>query len=299
MSPAGQGGVPVCAGITASTALCAIFGSPVGHSLSPVIHNAGFAAAGLDFAYLAFDVPDIAAGLVAARTLRMRGLSITIPHKETVLPLLDEVDPLAVSMGAVNTVVNDGGRLVGYNTDIDGVSGALEAWNIDCEGLQLVILGAGGAARAALFGALRRGRPDVIWIVARNAARGEALAAAAKAAAAVPVSVVADAQAVGLAGRAALIINATPVGMHPRIADTPLPAELLGPQQVVFDLVYNPLMTRLLREAAAAGAKVIGGDEMFMRQAFHQFVLWTGQAAPRHVMAEAFRQALAARQKAV
>ena len=165
MNQTGSGLLSVVPGITASTALCAIFGSPVGHSLSPVVHNAGFAAAGLDYAYLAFDVPDIAAGLAAARTLRVRGLSITIPHTETVLSLLDEVDPLAVSMGAVNTVVNDGGRLVGYNTDIDGVSGALEAWQVASDGRHLVILGV-RAARAALFGA-RRGKPEAVWIVAR------------------------------------------------------------------------------------------------------------------------------------
>lgn len=295
MNQTGSGLLSVVPGITASTALCAIFGSPVGHSLSPVVHNAGFAAAGLDYAYLAFDVPDIAAGLAAARTLRVRGLSITIPHKETVLSLLDEVDPLAVSMGAVNTVVNDGGRLVGYNTDIDGVSGALEAWQVASDGRHLVILGAGGAARAALFGALRRGKPEVVWIVARNPGRAEALASTARSVASAPVHVLPDLAGSGLAQRDALIINATPVGMHPKISGTPVPADLLGARHVVFDLVYNPLMTRLLREAAAAGARVIGGDEMFMRQAFRQFVLWTGQAAPRHAMAEAFRQAITAR----
>lgn len=294
MNTASLGGAQTVCGITASTALCGIFGSPVGHSLSPVVHNAGFIAAGLDFVYLAFDIRDIGAGLSAARTLGLRGLSITIPHKETVIPLLDEVDPVAVSMGAVNTVVNDGGRLVGYNTDIDGVFGALEARQASPLGRQLVILGAGGAARAALFGAIRRGQPDAVWIIARSASRGEALAQAGRSLTSAPVHVVPDLQNVRLAERDALIINATPVGMFPKIAETPLAAELLSSRHIVFDLVYNPLMTRLLREAAAAGARVIGGDEMFMRQALHQFVLWTGQAAPRHAMSQAFHRAIGA-----
>lgn len=295
MNQAGSGLAPAFPGITASTALYAIFGSPIGHSLSPAVQNAGFRAAGLDCVYLAFDVPDIAAGLLAAKTLQIQGISITIPHKETVLSLLDEVDSLAASLGAVNTVVNDGGRLIGYNTDIDGVVGALEAREVSSDGRLLVILGAGGVARAALFGALRRGKPEAIWIIARNAGRAEALASLARQIASGPVHIFSDLGAAGLAGRDALIINATPVGMYPKISETPLTASLLCDRQVVFDLVYNPLMTRLAREAAAVGARVIGGDEMFMRQAFRQFVLWTGQAAPRHAMAEAFRQAILTR----
>lgn len=282
--------------IGAATGVCAIFGNPVGHSLSPTVHNAAFAAAGLDLVYLAFAVPDPGPAFAAARALGFRGISVTIPHKESALAFMDELDPLARAMGAINTVVNDGGRLIGYNTDIDGVAGALEAYRVDLSGRIGVIIGSGGGARAAAFGMLHAGRPEQLFIVARNAEKGNALAEVVRAAhAGLGVNVVSGIEAIGLARRKALLINTTPVGMLPRTGDTPVPAALLGRDHVVFDMVYNPLVTRLLREAAAAGATVIGGDEMFMRQAFRQFALWTGQPVPRHAMADAFREAIAAR----
>ena len=268
--------------------VCALIGHPVSHSLSPAMHNAGFEALGLPLVYVAHDVAPGKApeAIRAARSLGYRGLSVTIPHKVAALECMDEVDATARAIGCINTVVNDEGRLVGYNSDGRGALGALRQAGADPRGRRVVVLGSGGAARAIAMTIAVEARPaDLVLLgvvpeeldrLGRDAAahmgadvRARALDAATLAAALL------DAE---------ILIHCTPIGMHPQSAQSLVPPERLGPGLVVFDVVYNPRRTKLLRDADAAGCRVISGVEMFLGQALVQFELWTGRSAPADVM---------------
>jgi len=254
-------------------AIFAVFGNPVVHSLSPVMHNAAFAATGYNGIYAAIRVKDIRPAVAGMRALGLKGASITIPHKESVLACLDDIDPTARRIRAVNTIVNDDGSLKGFNTDCDGVMQAL-AEKISIEGRRVGILGAGGAARAVAFAVIGRGAAATIFNRSRE--KGEALAA----------DLGADFKPLSefAAERCDILVNTTPVGMSPQGQDTPLLGEKLKPGLVVMDIVYNPLKTRLLREAEAAGCETIDGLSMFVHQGARQFELWTGLAAPVDIM---------------
>ena len=254
-------------------AIFAVFGNPVLHSLSPVMHNAAFAATGYNGIYAAIRVKDIRPAVAGMRALGLKGASITIPHKESVLACLDDIDPTARRIKAVNTIVNDDGSLKGFNTDCDGVLQAL-AEKISIKGRHVGILGAGGAARAVAFGVIGQGATATIFNRSRE--KGEALAA----------ELGADFKPLSefAAERCDILVNTTPVGMSPQGQDTPLLGEKLQPGLVVMDIVYNPLKTRLLREAEAAGCETIDGLSMFVHQGARQFELWTGLAAPVDIM---------------
>ena len=254
-------------------AIFAVFGNPVLHSLSPVMHNAAFAATGYNGIYAAIRVKDIRPAVAGMRALGLKGASITIPHKESVLACLDDIDPTARRIRAVNTIVNDDGSLKGFNTDCDGVMQAL-AEKISIEGRRVGILGAGGAARAVAFAVIGRGATATIFNRSRE--KGEALAA----------DLGADFKPLCefAAERCDILVNTTPVGMSPQGQDTPLLGEKMKPGLVVMDIVYNPLKTRLLREAEAAGCETIDGLSMFVHQGARQFELWTGLAAPVDIM---------------
>jgi shikimate dehydrogenase len=254
-------------------AIFAVFGNPVLHSLSPVMHNAAFAATGFNGIYAAIRVKDIRPAVAGMRALGLKGASITIPHKESVLACLDDIDPTARRIRAVNTIVNDDGSLKGFNTDGDGVTQAL-AEKISIKGRRVGILGAGGAARAVAFAVIGRGATATIFNRSRE--KGEALAA----------DLGADFKPLSEfdAERCDILVNTTPVGMSPQGQDTPLLGEKLKPGLVVMDIVYNPLKTRLLREAEAAGCETIDGLSMFVYQGARQFELWTGLAAPVEIM---------------
>lgn len=270
--------------IDAATTLYGVFGDPVAHSLSPAMHNAAFEALGINSVYLAFGSADIGACAAAMRALGIRGASVTIPHKVAIMPLLEEIDETARRIGAVNTVVNRGGRLLGANTDAEGALRALRS-QTEIAGRTAVVVGAGGAARAVAFGLKDAG--GRVTVVNRSVARGEALAQ----------RVGADfrplAEAVGLVCE--ILINTTPIGMA-RFGDAlPVPAALLQPGMVVMDIVYTPLKTPLLAAAAARGCRTIPGTAMFVLQGARQFELWTGRAAPTDIMTDAVNAALAAR----
>lgn len=260
-----------------ATRVYGVIANPVAHSMSPAIHNAAFAERGLDAVYLPFRVDDPADFIPPFRSLPVSGYSVTIPHKEAVIPLLDEVQPLAGSIGAVNTIVERDGRLHGSNTDWSAALRAVESALAEGESLKgrrVLMLGAGGAARAIAFGLVERGCRLVI--ANRTVSRGERLAREL------------GCQSLGL-DRAAdvphdVLVNATSVGMHPNVDATPFPRGGLRPGAIVFDSVYNPIETRLLREARGAGCTVVNGLEMFVNQAVEQFELWTGRPAPREVM---------------
>jgi shikimate dehydrogenase len=259
--------------VSAATEVYGLIGKPVRHSLSPLMQNRAFAAAGHDAVYAAFEVHDLPGAMAGIRALGLGGASITIPYKEAVLPFLEAVEGPAAKIGAVNTVVNQDGRLVGHNTDAPAaVQALLEKTAV--KGKDVLILGAGGAARAVGYGLMEQG--GRIHIANRSAEKGERLARA-MGADFHPLSGIADAPC-------DILINSTPVGMHPETEAMPVPAEFLNKGMTVMDIIYNPVRTRLLSAAEAAGARAIDGVSMFVYQGALQFELWTGRKAPVDLM---------------
>jgi shikimate dehydrogenase len=273
--------------INAKTKLCGLLGNPVDHSLSPLIHNAAFQKLGLNFVYLAFKVEDLDGAVRGIRALgNLRGFSVTIPHKVAIIPFLDEVEQTARHIGSVNTIVVDGDRLTGYNTDASGAVRALEQAGVTLQGARILMLGSGGAARAIAFalGAGKRvGALTILGIVEkeRSALVKDLRDRTDLRAEEGPIT---DDRLQAAIARSDILIHCTPTGMHPKVDETCVPARLLNPRLTVMDIVYNPRETRLLREAAAAGCRTIPGLEMFLNQAVGQFELWTGQTAPSDVM---------------
>lgn len=272
--------------VSGSTKVFALFGDPVMHSLSPLMQNTAFKILELDACYIPLLVHsgDLAEAVKAVRALNFGGVNLTIPHKEKVLSYLDEVDEEAKLIGAVNTVVNRNGYLYGYNTDASGFLASLQSLGFDPKGKRVVVMGAGGAARAvavtlALQGASR------IHICNRSTRRGEILAQdLCRVGAAVDVSEygVSCSEALKYAD---LLINATPVGMYPNHKENPIiMSDQLHPRLLVCDLVYNPPQTMLLKEAAAVGCGVLNGVGMLAHQGALAFQLWTGRKAPVDLM---------------
>ncbi len=281
--------------ITAQTKLCGLIGDPVAHSLSPAMHNAAFAALGLDYVYLAFRVAraELPHALNGFRAFGGRGLNVTIPHKVEVIALLDGLDALAGQIGAVNTIVAEGGRLTGYNTDAPGFLAALSGAGYDPQGKRVVLLGAGGAARAVAFALAGLAGAMTILNRASSLKRAEELAASLRLAGqAAEVQELSEAHLRAALAQADLLVNATSVGMSPQAEETPVPAVLLRPPLTVFDLVYTPLRTRLLREAEAAGCPTIGGLAMLVAQGAASFGLWTGVKPDMSIMRAAALTAL-------
>lgn len=269
------------------TGYVCIIGDPVAHSLSPAMHDAAFAHEGLDLRYIAFRVPS--GGLEAAvrglRGLGFVGANITAPHKEAALGLMDRLAPSAQDAGAVNTVVNEAGTLVGHDTDGAGAVAALEEVG-PLSGRRVAVLGAGGAARAICRALAPRCGP--LLVVNRTAARGEALASfLGGRAEAIPL---ADPSAPARVRACDVLVNATSAGMG--TDRSPLPPRALGPGMTVLDTVYRPVQTRLLRDAEAAGARTVPGTRMLLHQGAAAFELWTGRPAPLAVMEAAIGAAL-------
>ena len=256
--------------------LYGVIGNPIAHSLSPVMHNAAFAATGQMAYFNAFQVDDLEPAIVGMRALGIAGLSVTLPHKTKVMEYLDWVDDQALKIAAVNTIVNRQGRLCGYNTD---AAGALAAWQgkIELAGRRVLILGAGGAARALVYGVARAG--GRVAIVNRSIERGASLAKE-FGVQSLTISEIENFQA-------EVLINTTSLGMVPESEQIPLSADLIEPSMVVMDIVYNPLKTKLLEAAEKCGAVTIDGLEMFIAQGALQFEMWTGQKAPIKVMRQA------------
>ena len=275
-----------------------IIGHPIGHSISPLFQQAALDAIGFDGAYEAWDVaPDgvgeFVAGLRSPGTL---GINVTVPHKEAVIPFLDEVDDWASTAGAVNTIVNRDGRLTGHNTDGIGFLRALrEGAGFEPRGRDVLVLGAGGSARGVVYALARAGIAQ-LFIANRTLERAERLAAIA-----IDSGVASQALALpdapGAAGEVALIVNCTSMGMvhGPDEAGTPLSAADIPATVLVNDLVYNPAETPLLREAGRAGAATLGGIQMLVYQGAASFEMWTGRDAPVAVMLEAATAAMRAR----
>ena len=265
-------------------AIFALFGDPVAQSLSPLMHSAAFAKMGLTAAYTAYRVKDAAEVVRQIRGSGIRGASITIPFKETVMAFLDEVDANAATIGAVNTIINRDGRLMGYNTDGPGLARDLEDW-IGIRGKTFIILGAGGAARAAVFTLIQEGGTAVV--VNRTVERARALAESFSCRWGLPAEI----------GRleADCLINTTPLGMFPDTDRTPLKDKFLVHFPQVMDMIYNPVKTRLLREAEAAGCAIRSGVGMFVHQGAEQIRLWMGMEPPREWMRQTVMERLGGR----
>jgi 3-dehydroquinate dehydratase / shikimate dehydrogenase len=270
----------------ARTGVYGVIGDPIGHSLSPAMQNAAFAARRMNAVYLPFLVRDLKDLLSSVEPLGIRGFSVTLPHKERILSRLDGCDPLAARIGAVNTiVVRGGGKLYGYNTDYIGVLRSLEG-RMPLRGSRVLIVGAGGVARAVAFALAQAGA--AVCVCARRHQRAKALARAVGGEAVARVRIrreFFDA-----------IVNATPVGMYPDIGSSPLDARELN-CRLIFDTIYRPRLTRLLQLAARRGIEISSGLEMFVAQGAAQWEIWTGERAPVAAMRRAVVRALAGEEK--
>ncbi len=266
--------------LTKHSEIYGVIGNPIGHSRSPLIHNAALKAMGRDAVYLPLEVdaaPEFIRDFVHPKTKKLdwnlRGLSVTIPHKLSVMPHLDFISPAAQVVGAVNTIIVKGDALHGDNTDVSGAMKPLEKL-MEVKGARAAIIGAGGAARAICYGLQQRGASVTIY--ARDILKAQTLAEEFNARAA---------SSNDFHGNADLVINCTPVGMQGHKQDaSPINADALQNVRLVYDLIYNPLETQLLKDAKAAGCKTLGGMAMLVGQAAEQFRLWTGEAAPLDVM---------------
>lgn len=271
--------------IDTHTKLYGVIGHPVTHSLGPAMHNLALSQAGINGVYLAFDVTDLASAIAGIRALPIQGVSVTVPHKTAIMPFLDAIGDTAASIGAVNTITNDNGRLSGYNTDAYGAITALEQHIGSIKDKKIVILGAGGAARAVAFGAIQKDAR--IHIVNRTRSKGEKLAAALGAEYHDPSELPEISYDI--------IINTTSAGMYPHTDEMPISPDAITPGATVMDIIYNPLKTKLLHEAAKHGCKTIDGVSMFVHQGARQFFLWTGREPPVAQMTSCVYEALGAK----
>ena len=265
-----------------------IFGFPLKHVLSPVIQQAALDHLGLSVQYHVWPVSeeDLPGGIDRIRQPKYLGANVTIPYKETVLTMLDLLDPLAESVGAVNTIVNRDGILEGYNTDVTGfLTSLMESTEFQPKSTRALIFGAGGAARAAIFGLVDAG-VEIIGISNRTIERGLALSKEVPGEIEVVVLPIEGAGLADYVSSATLIINSTSMGMrHSRAEEvSPLSASSIPNSALVYDMVYTPSETPLLKEAHKAGAKVVGGIPMLVYQGAAAFELWTGRKAPVEVM---------------
>jgi shikimate dehydrogenase len=281
--------------INGKTRVCAIIGDPVEHSLSPVMHNAAFKKLGLNLVYVAFKVTKngLKDAISGARSLGLRGLNVTMPHKKAVMTYLDETDSTAEAIGAVNTILNNQGKLVGYNTDGKGAMIALQENGISIDEKKMLLLGAGGAAKAIAFQAAQE--VDELVILNRTSEKAEQLA-----------ELLCKKFGKKVKGRKLstevlkeelkttdILVNATSVGMHPNVNVSPVPSDLLHSNLCAMDIIYNPLETKLVKDAKAVGAKVVLGLEMLLYQGAVAFEIWTNCPAPVDVMKKAALNKLA------
>ena len=281
--------------ISNKTRLCCVIGHPIDESLSPIMHNEAFRAKNLDYVYLAFDVIEsrLKEAVEGLRALGVRGFNVTMPHKITIVNLLDKMDKGASMVGAVNTVVNDDGELIGYDTDVDGVMSTLERKVHSLKGLKALLIGAGGATRACIVALVMKGCKDIMIL---NRTLSKAKSMMKELSEKLEMNYSLDELSIESLKRAIssadILINATPIGTYPNLDESIIPQELIKKDMVVFDLVYNPKKTKLIRDAEKMGAKIIPGYEMFVGQGAASFKLWTGIDAPIEIMRRAVLKAL-------
>jgi len=269
-----------------NTKIIGLLGHPIKQSYSPFIHNVTVELKKLDYIYLPFDVPaaNLKNALKGMIALDIKGFNITIPHKENILQFMNDVSEEASIIGSINTVVNDDGKLTGYNTDINGILESLNPYKDDIIGKEVSIIGAGGSARAVIYTLIRYFKPAVIHIINRTEQRAEALKkyfSDKMKYDGIKTKELFPPDLVGIFSNSKLIINATPVGMYPDQDDIVTTLEnSFVKDQIVFDLVYNPPQTKLLKLAASRGCIPISGLKMLVHQAAKSFELWTNEEMP-------------------
>ena len=272
--------------ISGKTRVCGVIGDPIEHTLSPIMHNAAFQSLGLDYVFLAFKVkpPQVEAAVNGMRALNIRGLNVTMPHKTTVIDHLDRVDLSAQIVKSVNTILNKESLLFGFNTDGVGALKALRESGVEPKGRKVLLLGAGGAARAIAYTLSKEA--DELAILNRTCKDAQNLAKLLEKTA--NKKIVSGSLSPGEIQNSIqdsdILINATSIGMKPKAEESPVPLKLLSPNLAVMDIVYNPLETKLVKDAKSVGAKVVSGVEMLIYQGAASFEIWTGKSAPVEVM---------------
>jgi shikimate dehydrogenase len=278
--------------INSRTTLYGVFGNPISHSKSPLMLNRAFQESGINAAYAAFhiDPGTLKEAIQGIRALRFRGVNVTIPYKVDVMSYLDEIDEGARVIGAVNTIVNENGKLIGYNTDgIGYVRSLYEETGLLLQGIRVLLLGAGGAGRGIAY-ALAKAGAEIVWVSNRTASKADELVSY--------ISLLTEAKSIaleaiaGIIDKVDLVVNNTSLGMHPNINEIPLDPSLLHDKLVVSDIIYTPVETHFLKEAKARGAITHGGLGMFIYQGAYAFEYWTGQNAPIQAMREIVLQSL-------
>jgi shikimate dehydrogenase len=265
------------------TKLCAVIGHSISHSRSPIIHNAAYQSTNQNYAYLAFDFTQVSEAIKIMTKLDIRQYAITSPHKIEVMDYLDKIDPLAKKIKSVNTVLNKDGKLYGYNTDIDGVEQTFKKNGVNIKGKKVVMVGAGGVART--IGVVIKKHGGKLVIFDRTGNKSLALAKSLKC----------DADKIDNLKKYddyEILINATPAGMYPDVNSMPVSKSFIKKNIVIFDVIYNPVKTKLLKEGAKKGCKCINGVDMFVGQAAKQFELLTGKKAPLKVMERVFLKSI-------
>ncbi|MDB5047836.1 MAG: shikimate 5-dehydrogenase [Fibrobacteres bacterium] len=289
--------------ILGTTRLIALLGDPVAHSLSPAMHNPAFEHYGLDFAYVPLRVPaeNLKIALDAIRIFNFRGANVTLPHKQAVIPHLDDVTEISRVIGAVNTILNEGGRLVGTTTDPEGFLECFREKGHSFIGQSVAIIGNGGSARTIAYALLMQDRPSRVILVGRDVEKSKRLAAEIAerldlggGSGALPApEAVTFAQYPGIRKEIQVVVNTTPVGMHPNIDASPLNATDLEPGQIVYDIVYAPERTRLIKDAESRGLLTVGGLGMLVHQGRSSFEFWTGIKPDAGMFYESAREKLA------
>ncbi len=283
--------------ITGKTKLLGVIGDPISHSLSPLMHNAALAAMGLDFAYLPFAIKpaDLAPAIAGFAAIGLQGFNITIPHKQAIMPLLAEVTPVAQAVGAVNTVWRTATGWSGTNTDVEGWLAPLRSLPQDWPNTKVIILGNGGAARAVVAGCVQLGC-TAIYVVGRDRHRLQTFQHSwAASSFALNLEVQPWEKLAELLPEAGLVVNTTPIGMHPNPDRSPLtPADVdrLSAQTIAYDLIYTPNSTLFLQQAEAKGARPIDGLEMLIQQGAAALQIWTQQPVPVDIMRQTLRHHL-------
>ena len=289
--------------ILGTTRLIALLGDPVAHSLSPAMHNPAFEHYGLDFAYVPLRVAweNLKTAVDALRAFNFRGANITLPHKQTVIPFLDDVTEISRAIGAVNTILNEDGRLIGTTTDPEGFLEGFRERGHSFIGRSVAILGNGGSARTIAYALLMQDRPSRVILVGRDVEKSKRLAAEIAdrldlhgASGALPApEAVTFAQYPSLRKEVQVVVNTTPVGMHPNVDASPLNATDLEAGQIVYDIVYAPERTRLIKDAESRGLQTVGGLGMLVHQGRASFEFWTGIKPEAKMFYESARKKLA------